>query len=76
MCLVSMEEIPVDDGKNKKVYKGGDNLVNGWVDNKEMKKEFWKTARLFRPAGASYLKEIGQLQKGKMLKSDLFNFYS
>ena len=65
ICLVSVEEIPVDDGKNKKVYKGDENLVNGWFDYQKVQKDFYQTAKLFRPAGASYLKEIAMLQKGK-----------
>ena len=70
ICLVSVEEIPTDDGKNKKVYKGDENLVNGWFDYQTIQKDCYQTTRLFRPAGASYLKEITMLQKGKMY----FNF--
>ena len=72
--LVSVEEIPVDDGKNKKVYKGDENLVNGWFDHQKVQKEFYQTTKLFRPAGESYLKEIAMLQKGKYTYICLYMF--
>lgn len=72
--IVSVEEIPEDNDVNKKVKKGNENLINGWISvNKGIESDFYKTATtLIKPSGSHYLKEITQLQKGMLIYSIIY----